>query len=110
MPGGAQKYNPEVPLSKDHSPDSPILRELVDKLYKISSSLGNNVGTFLIKCKFCFKNFTFLKNPTTRYSDIQGDMADNDEESSGQYDQVNMDDDDDASGSGENRKYIILIF
>lgn len=49
MPGGAQKYNPEVPLSKNYSPDSTIIHELVDRLLKISFNLRNNVRLHLFK-------------------------------------------------------------
>lgn len=44
MPGGAQKYNPEVPLTKDKLQDSVILHELVDRLFKITSRIGTTVS------------------------------------------------------------------
>jgi len=69
-------------LAKDQLQDSVILHELVDRLFKISSRIGTI-------------------SPTTRYSDIQGDMADNDEESSGHSDFRNDDEDEGPSGSGD---------
>ncbi|KAL5290035.1 GPC5 family protein [Megaselia abdita] len=44
MPGGAQKYNPEVPMAKDQLQDSVILHELIDRLFKISSKIGATVS------------------------------------------------------------------
>lgn len=99
MPGGAQKYNPEVPLAKDQLQDSVILHELVDRLFKISSKIGTTVSFNINVVSQLLINM--FQTPTTRYSDIQGDMADNDEESSGHYDPRNDDEDEGPSGSGD---------
>lgn len=57
MPGGAQKYNPEVPLAKDQLQDSVILHELVDRLFKISSRIGTNVSFY---CSHILLNVRFI--------------------------------------------------